>query len=75
LTGTARSCYGASHEPFDRIGTNPVTGQAVVAQRRRIKQDSDLPMKDDYGRFIADLAWGRRKLMRSQASVPATACQ
>lgn len=49
---------GLYWEQFDKIGTNLVTGQSVVAQRRRIKRDFDLPMKDDYGRFIADLIGG-----------------
>ncbi|NLS97479.1 MAG: guanylyltransferase [Planctomycetaceae bacterium] len=49
---------GLYWEQFDKIGTNPVTGQSVVGQRRRLKRDFDLPMKDDYGRFIADLICG-----------------
>ena len=49
---------GLYWETFDKIGTNPVTGQSVVARRRRIKRDFDLPMKDEYGRFIADLIGG-----------------
>ena len=49
---------GLYWEQFHKIGTNPVTGQAVVAQRRRIKRDFDLPTKDDYGRFIAGLVCG-----------------
>jgi tRNA(His) guanylyltransferase len=46
---------GLYWEQFDKIGTNPVTGQSVVARRRRIKRDFDLPMKDEYGQFIAGL--------------------
>ena len=46
---------GLYWEQFEKTGTNPVTGQSVVAQRRRIKRDFDLPMKDDYGQFVADL--------------------
>ncbi len=49
---------GLYWEQAEKTGTNPVTGQAVVAQRRRIKRDFDLPMKDDYGRFIVGLVCG-----------------
>lgn len=37
---------------FEKSSQNPVTGEATVALRRRIKRDYDLPMKDAYGRFL-----------------------
>jgi tRNA(His) guanylyltransferase len=46
---------GLYWECFDKPGRNPVTGQQVVARRRRIKRDMDLPMKDEYGRFLEGL--------------------
>jgi hypothetical protein len=33
----------------------PLTGEEVVARRRRIKVDYELPMKDQYGEFILRL--------------------
>jgi tRNA(His) guanylyltransferase len=32
-----------------------LTGEAVLAPRRRIKRDFDLPMKDEYSRFVMAL--------------------
>jgi len=49
---------GMYWEQFEKTGTNPVTSQSVVGQRRRLKRDFELPMKDDYGQFIADLSGG-----------------
>lgn len=44
---------GLYWEWHDKQGVNPVTGEAVIARRRRIKRDLELPMKDAYGEFIA----------------------
>ena len=44
---------GLYWETFEKEGFNPKLGQAVTAVRRRIKVDRDLPMGDDYSRFIA----------------------
>lgn len=41
-------------QPFVVDNTNPKTGEAVTAQRRRIKVDLDLPMKEDYSKFIEE---------------------
>ena len=38
---------------FEKKGFNPKVGQAVTAVRRRIKVDRELPLGDDYSRFIA----------------------
>ena len=38
--------------------TNPKTGEITEANRRRLKTDMELPMKDDYSRFIETLLRG-----------------
>lgn len=43
---------GLYWEEFDRSATNPITQQVVMARRRRIRRDLELPMKDDYSEFI-----------------------
>ncbi len=43
---------GLYWEDFERPSSNPVTGSGVISSRRRIKRDLELPMKDDYSRFI-----------------------
>jgi tRNA(His) guanylyltransferase len=44
--------YWESHE---KIGVNPKTKEAVVAKRRRIHVDYELPMKEAYDQFIRKL--------------------
>jgi tRNA(His) guanylyltransferase len=44
---------GIYWESYDKEGLNPVTGQKATARRRRIRRDTELPMKEDYSRFIA----------------------
>lgn len=46
---------GLYWETYEKSGTTPVTGQSIVARRRRIRRDFDLPMKDEYGRFLLHL--------------------
>jgi len=43
---------GLYWEEYDKPARNPVTGEEVVAVRRRIKRDFDLPMKEEYGEFV-----------------------
>jgi len=43
---------GLYWQEFDRPGFNPKTGETVIAKRRAIKIDFDLPMKDEYTRFL-----------------------
>lgn len=43
---------GLFWENYDKVGFNPVTGEQALTQRRRIKQELDLPMKEAYGQFI-----------------------
>jgi tRNA(His) guanylyltransferase len=42
-------------ETYEKTGFNPKLGQAVSAVRRRVKTDGDLPVGDDYSRFIQSL--------------------
>jgi len=39
-------------EEFDKPGVNPKTGESVIAKRREIKVDPDLPMKEEYDKFL-----------------------
>ncbi|MFO0806726.1 MAG: tRNA(His) guanylyltransferase Thg1 family protein [Gemmataceae bacterium] len=43
---------GLYWEEYDKPAINPRTGEAVTARRRRIARQFDLPMKDEYGRFV-----------------------
>ena len=46
---------GLYWELFEKPGVNPLSGEAVSAARRRLKIDTELPMKELYGHFIAKL--------------------
>lgn len=46
---------GLYWEEFERPAENPVTGEKVVARRRRVRHDLELPMKDDYSTFLNKL--------------------
>jgi tRNA(His) 5'-end guanylyltransferase len=46
---------GLYWETYDKPAVNPLTGEQVVAKRRRVKVDYDLPMKDQYSEFILRL--------------------
>ncbi|MFC0431790.1 tRNA(His) guanylyltransferase Thg1 family protein [Kutzneria buriramensis] len=41
-------------EEFERPGHDPITGEDVVATRRRVRVERELPMKDDYRAFLTD---------------------
>jgi tRNA(His) 5'-end guanylyltransferase len=43
---------GVYWETFEKQGFNPKLGQAVTAVRRRLKVDRELPMADEYNRFV-----------------------
>lgn len=43
---------GLYWELYDKPGLNPVTNEAVVSKRWRIKTDYNLPRKDDYDAFV-----------------------
>lgn len=36
-------------------GVNPVTGQTETAERRRLKVDPELPVREEYAGFIGNL--------------------
>jgi tRNA(His) guanylyltransferase len=46
---------GVYWETFLKSGKNPLTGEAVQAERRRLKRDLELPLKDAYDAFLNDL--------------------
>ncbi len=46
---------GLYWQQYQKESRNQVTGEAVVATRRRIKTDLQLPMKESYNHFIAKL--------------------
>jgi tRNA(His) 5'-end guanylyltransferase len=51
---------GLSWEEYDRPAENPLTGEKVVARRRRVRRDLELPMKDDYSAFLNHLLSGEK---------------
>lgn len=46
---------GLYWEHYDKSAVNPKTGDEVLARRRRIKLDFELPMKEAYGDFVSGL--------------------
>jgi tRNA(His) guanylyltransferase len=46
---------GLYWELYDRPTINPQTGEQIIARRRRVKVDYELPMRDQYGDFILRL--------------------
>src|SRR5262245_5363027 len=46
---------GLYWEEYERPAENPVTGEKVVARRKRVRRDLELPMKDDYSAFLHKL--------------------
>jgi tRNA(His) guanylyltransferase len=49
---------GLYWEIYEKPGLNPKTNESVVTERRRIRADFDLPMKEAYGEFIRGLVRG-----------------
>jgi tRNA(His) guanylyltransferase len=49
---------GLYWEEIELPAENPVTGEKVVARRRRVRRDLQLPMKDDYSAFLHKLMSG-----------------
>lgn len=43
---------GLFWERYEKDAVNPMTGEEVVAERRRIKTEFNLPMKEEYSEFI-----------------------
>jgi tRNA(His) 5'-end guanylyltransferase len=50
-----RRGVGLYWEWYDRPAKNPTTGEKVIARRRRICRNMELPMKDDYSAFLRTL--------------------
>jgi tRNA(His) 5'-end guanylyltransferase len=46
---------GLFWETYNKEATNPLTGEAVVAVRRRVKVEFDLPIKYQYNEFISEI--------------------
>lgn len=46
---------GLYWEEYDKPSMNPITNEEVLARRRRIRIDYDLPMKEDYDHFVRSL--------------------
>ncbi len=42
-------------EQYSKVGLNPLTGGTVRTERRRLKRDLELPMKDSYSTFVQRL--------------------
>lgn len=52
LPAWQRRGVGVVWEEYERPAVNPKTGVAVAATRRRLKSLLELPMRDEYSRFI-----------------------
>ncbi len=46
---------GVFWEEYEKQAQNPITHEAVVAKRRRLKTAMDLPMQEQYGEFVQNL--------------------
>ncbi len=46
---------GLIWEEYAKPSVNPITKEEVTAMRRQIRPNFDLPMKDEYGRFVRSL--------------------
>jgi tRNA(His) guanylyltransferase len=55
LPGWQKRGVGLYWEEYNKPSLNPKTNENVVARRRRIRTDFDLPMKDRYGEFVRSL--------------------
>jgi tRNA(His) guanylyltransferase len=53
-----RRGVGLYWESYEKEGYNPRLNQKVTARRRRIKRDGELPIKDEYSRFIRRIITG-----------------
>jgi len=52
LPAWQRRGTGLYWEVYGKEGVNPLTGQSVLTERRRVKVNQDLPMKEDYSAFL-----------------------
>jgi tRNA(His) guanylyltransferase len=49
---------GVYWEDYEKEAVNPATGETVIAVRRRLKKDMDLPAGEAYGDLIRKIAFG-----------------
>ena len=56
---------GLLWEEYDKRSFNPISGKPVVACRRRIHEEYDLPMKDEYGRFVQSILTAASEIQRA----------
>lgn len=47
---------GLLWEQFDKLGTNPLTGETTTARRRRVTRVLDLPRGDEYSALLGTIA-------------------
>jgi tRNA(His) 5'-end guanylyltransferase len=55
VPGWQKRGIGLSWEEYDKPSRNPVTDEEVMARRRRIRKEFELPMKDEYCAFVLRL--------------------
>jgi tRNA(His) 5'-end guanylyltransferase len=58
LPAWQRRGVGLYWESYEKEGYNPKLKQSVSARRRRVRVESELPMKDEYSRFLRYLVTG-----------------
>jgi tRNA(His) guanylyltransferase len=46
---------GVFWENYEKAAINPLTGESVTAMRRRVKQELELPIGEEYGKLISGL--------------------
>ena len=46
---------GVYWETYEKQGFNPVTGKTETAERRALKVDEEIPIREEYSEFIANL--------------------
>jgi tRNA(His) guanylyltransferase len=52
---------GLYWEEYERPAENPVTGEKILARRRRIRRNLELPMKDEYSVFLRKRITGTKE--------------
>ena len=50
---------------YDKEGVNPKTGEKMIAKRRKIVVDYNLPMKDEYSKFIEECLLKEEEKLRT----------
>ncbi len=55
LPGWQKRGMGVYWESYLKPATNPLTGESVVSERRRLKRELDLPLREEYATFIRGL--------------------